>query len=248
VRITRLTVIAWLALTAPPAAAALPPPGRADARLAVCHEAERPVDRRLEVEGVMRAFAAGQRLRMRFDLYRRLAGGRRFTHVPGPGLGVFYRATSAAGSYRFRKAIRNLPAADYRVVVTFQWLAADGTVAARAARTAPGCRQRELRPDLRVAAITVAPAAEPDRAVYAVAVRNTGGSTAGGFQVGLTLAGQPQPALTVSELAPGERRTVRFDAPRCAADAEIVAVVDPEHRLAEASEANNLRTLRCPAA
>jgi hypothetical protein len=148
-----LTLMAGLALAAPPTAAAIPPPGEADARLVACHEAERPVDRRLEVEGTMRAFAAGQRLRMRFDLYRRLAPGRPFTRVPGPGLGVFYRATGAAGSYRFRKAIRNLPAADYRVVVTFQWLTADGTVVARATRAAPVCRQPELRPDLGMAQV-----------------------------------------------------------------------------------------------
>jgi hypothetical protein len=244
-----LTLTAVLSLAPPPAAAAgVPSPGKAEARLVACHRAERPVDRRLEVEGSMRAAAAGQGLRMRFDLYRRLALGRPFTHLPGPGLGVFYRASTGAGTYSFRKAVRNLAAGDYRVVVTFEWLAADGAVVARAARTAPVCRQPELRPDLQVAAIAVTAGSAPDRAVYEVAVRNRGGSTARGFGVGLTVAGQPQPALTVVELRPGERRTVRVDAPRCPPGADVIAFVDPDHRLAEASEGNNQRSLRCPAA
>ena len=253
-RATRPIVAAGLALVAAPAGqaiapsagAAIPPPGDAQARLVACHTAQRPADRRLEVEGEMRAFAAGQRLRMRFDLYGRRAGGA-FRRVSGPGLGVFYSAHSGAGAYRFRKAVRNLPARDYRVTVTFQWLGQDGGVLARAARAAPVCRQPELRPDLRVAAIGLAPGAQPGRAVYEVALRNTGGSSARDFEVGLSVAGQPQPALAVSQLRPGERRTVRFDAPGCPPGAEVVAVADPERRLVEASESNNQRSLRCPA-
>jgi hypothetical protein len=144
----------------PSAAAATPPPGKAEVRLVACHHAERPAYRRLEVEGEMRAAAAGEGLRMRFDLYRRLGARRPFTRVPGHGLGIFYRAGSGASAYEFRKAVRNLPAADYRMVVTFEWVAGDGSVRKRMARSAPVCRQPELRPDLQLRSLRC-PAAQP---------------------------------------------------------------------------------------
>jgi hypothetical protein len=242
--LTLLLATAALSVPAAPAAAAPPP---AQVSLVSCHRALRPPDRHVTVEGRMEALGAGARLQMRFDLYRRREGAAAFTRIPGPGLGVYNQAAPGVATYRFRKMVRNLPApADYRVVVEFRWLTADGTVGARVVRSSPVCRQTDRRPDLRVGTIEVAPGPAGGQATYTVVVRNTGGARAGGFDVGLALAGARQPAVHVPGLAPGGRLAVAFAAPACSAGQAVVASADVSRSVEEASEANNVRGLPCP--
>ncbi|MFL5821162.1 MAG: hypothetical protein ACJ76S_10835 [Solirubrobacteraceae bacterium] len=130
------------AATPSPALAAIPSWRDASARLIACHRARIPADRYLTVEGSMHALGPGEHLEIRFDLSRRRGPGTPFARVPGPGLGSYRHATAGAGGYRFRKTIQNLPGpAEYRVSVTFGWLAVDGSQMAHAVRSAPVCRQ-----------------------------------------------------------------------------------------------------------
>ena len=114
-----------------------------------CHPAVQPGQRWLTVEGQMSVAAPGERLQMRFDLYRRWHPGDTEVRVPGPGLGTENRAGEGTATYRFRKTVRNLPApADYRMRVTLTWRSPQGRQLAQLTRFSTPCHQPELRPDL----------------------------------------------------------------------------------------------------
>jgi hypothetical protein len=197
----------------------------------------------------MHSLAANVRMEMRFDLTRRRQGTVVFAHIPGPGLGVPHQALPGVGEYRFHKTIRNLTApADYRVTITFRWLGQDGAVLSEITRSSPLCRQTEQRPDLRVGGIQVAPAPAAGQATYTVEVRNTGSSAADSFRVGLSVGGSRLPAARIGGLRPGERRTVSFTASACGPGDAVVASVDVDRHVDEASEANNAQGMPCPVA
>lgn len=225
-------------LAVPPVAAAR----TVHARLLSCHSALRPVQRSLTVEGEMFRAAAGERMQMRFDLLRRAPGGG-FRRLPAPGLGVFKRAQAGVADYRFRKTIRNLPApAELRVQVTFRWLTPTGREVARLVRSSPVCRQPELRPDLRVVALSAGSGG------YRVVVRNAGASPALGFLVGVVVDGRPLTAQRVATLGPGESRPLIFAGPACDPGQLVLARVDQHRRVDEASELDNVRAIPCPGA
>ena len=118
-----------------------------------CHSALSPGQRSLTVEGQMSGASPGQRMEMRFDLYRRWDPGAGEERVAGPGLGTVHRAHDGVRAYRFRQTVRNLPApADYRMRVTLTWRSAQGEQVARLARISPLCHQPDLRFELRLLA------------------------------------------------------------------------------------------------
>jgi hypothetical protein len=122
---------------------------QAGARLVSCHPALSPAQRSLTVEGQMSGASPGQRLEMRFDLYRRWRLGAGEVRVPGPGLGTVHRAHQGVRMYRFRQTVRNLSApADYRMRVTLTWRSPQGAQVAQLTRFSALCHQPELRFDL----------------------------------------------------------------------------------------------------
>lgn len=239
------------ALVLPALALAIRAPGPGDAvgRLVSCHRALHPSERYMAVEGEMHALGSGERMQIRFDLYRRSSPSARFGRVAGPGLGVWHLAEPGVGSYRFVKRITNLPGTvDYRVGVSLQWLAADGSRLAGVVRYTPVCHQVELRPDLRVERIAMASGPDAGSATYSVVVGNHGGGAARRFNVTLSVGGMALAPASVNGLAVGRRRAVTLVGPRCTPYTPLSAVVDPEHRVPEVVDANNARTTACPAA
>ena len=113
-----------------------------------CHSALSPAQRSMTVEGQMSGASPGQRMEMRFDLYRRWDPGPGEERVAGPGLGTVHRAHDGVRAYRFRQTVRNLPApADYRMRVTLTWRSAQGDQVARLTRFSALCHQPDLRFD-----------------------------------------------------------------------------------------------------
>lgn len=234
------------AVAAAPASALRRPLARdAAARVLTCHQALTPSARYLLVEGSMGQLAPGLRLQMRFDLYRRYSPTGRFLRVSGPGLGYLYRARAGVTRYRYDKRVVNLPAAQYRMVVTFRWTSGSGTLLAQTVRYAPICSVYDLRPNLQIPFVSVSPT-DDGAARYDVYVRNAGRTTASNFDVGLTVAGVAQTPVTLFELAPGAGTVVSFAAPRCSAG-PVVAAVDADGRVAESSELDNRRVPACVA-
>jgi hypothetical protein len=162
-----------------PSASGASPLKRSDAqvRLVACRPALDPLARRLTVDSLMRSLEDNDRMQMRFDLYQRLPGARRYRRLGGPGLSTWNLATPGVDRFRFRKPIQNLPApASYYVRVHFRWLNATGRVIARTSRVTGTCAQPDLRPDLRVSGLAGVRRVAVNRFVYRVIVRNAGRS------------------------------------------------------------------------
>lgn len=215
-------------------------PERADARLRLlsCRAGVDPLARSLTVDSVMRSLRTGDRMQMRFDLYQRVPRSRRFRRLAGPGLGTWNAATPGVVRFRFRKPIQNLPApAVYYVRVAYRWKDADGDVVARTVRVTPLCRQPDLRADLRVAAVLDS---------HRVVVHNAGRGTSGAFDAAVTIGNAPQPPRTVGALFPGERRTVDLPGAACPPGTPASVQLDPDNRVDESDERNNVRSFTCP--
>jgi hypothetical protein len=239
---------AFLALAATAAAAPLRA-SSARALLHVCHPALAQGDRYATFGGYMRSLRPGSdRMEMRFDLYRRPAGGVTWRRVSGPGLAVWNRADAGVAGYRFRQRVENLPAPhSYRALVSYRWKDGAGRVFARTWRNTPVCFQPDLRPDLRIGSITTERGPDRGSALYSVVVRNAGRTEARDFDVGLRVAGAPRPVETVATLGPGQRIVVRFTGPRCSSGDALLATADPDKRVSEARERNNSLLVICPA-
>jgi hypothetical protein len=221
-------------------------PLAARARLVTCHAGAEPAGRYLTAEATMRALSAGNRMQLRFDLQRHTDAGR-FLRVSGPGLGSWNQAAPGVARFRFRKTIANLPVGwGYRVVVRYRWLDGAGQVLARAVRHTATCWEPDPRPDLWASSVDVAPGPSPGTRTYLVLVRNTGRSAAADFDVQLSVAGAAQPPATVPGLAAGGRQRVAIVGPRCSTGEPLRVAVDPDDRVDESNERNDVRTFPCP--
>jgi subtilase family serine protease len=78
-----------------------------------------------------------------------------------------------------------------------------------------------------------------------VAIRNDGTAAAGPFDVGLTVGATALADQTVPGLAAGGRTVVEFTGAACAPGATVSVVVDPEDVVAEATDADDSRTITC---
>jgi CARDB protein len=224
-------------------------PERADARarLISCRGGLDPLGRSLTVDSVMRSLRAGDRMHMRFELYQRAPGMRGFRRLTGPGLGTWNAATPGVQRFRFRKPIENLPApAAYYVRVRYRWKDEAGQVFAAAARSTPLCRQPDLRADLRVVSVGAPRPLGANLWIYPVVVRNAGRGPSGEFDAVATVGDAPQPARTIRGLAPRERRTVELPGRRCPAGTLASVQLDPDNRVDESDERNNVRSFTCP--
>lgn len=236
--------IAAPAAAAPAATAAVP---TAKAGLARCHLAGLQPRRYAVFTGVMSALRSGNRMEMRFDLFRRAAGEDAFTRVSAPGLGVWNRADAGVPSYRFRQRVTNLAAgASYRARVSFRWSGPVGKRRVTLRKLTAACTQPDQRPDLRVVPVSTV-GVDHLQADYTVAVRNSGRGDAGSFDVALSVDGVSLPTITANGLAAKGRRQLTFRGPRCAAGGRVEAVVDPDDRVQEGDESDNGAALACPA-
>ena len=237
-----------LAVPATGSAAVLGVPEREDARvrLTYCRSDVDPLGRSLTVDSVMRSLRAGDRMHMRFELYQRVPGARLFRRLTGPGLGVWSAATPGVLRFRFRKPIQNLPApASYYVKVLYRWRDEADHTFARTARRTGLCRQPDLRADLRVTFVGAPRPLGSTMSTYPVIVHNAGRAASGDFDAALTIGDQPQSPSTVASLAPGERRTVQLAGARCHSGTAGSVQLDPDNRVDESDERNNVRSFTC---
>ena len=245
-----LTSLVACVLVALPGAFALGAraPQRADARarLTACKPSLDPATRSLTVDASMRSLQKGDRMQLRFELFRKANGNRRFRKLAGPGLGTWNPATSGVDRYRFRKPIQNLPAAStYYVKVTYRWLDQHEVAYARTVRQTGVCFQPDLRPDLRVAGFSEIRRVGPGEFAYKVVLQNAGRTASRDFGAVLTVGGLPRPAVNVAGLAAGERRAVELAGPRCDSGARARVELDPDNRVNESKETNNSRSTTC---
>lgn len=235
--------IALLALLAPATSA-----GAAQkARLVECESALGQADRFAEFEGRMRAIPGAERLLMRFTLQVRDERSPRWRAVPAPGFGRWVSSDPGVSRYVYTKRVENLLApAGYRAVVRFRWLDERGRRLAADRAVSPACLQADLRPNLHPLDIQVQPGPEAARATYAIPVANRGRSAADAFELVVTVDGHALQPQSVDAMAPGERRVVIVEGPRCQPGSSLAVDVDPSGAVDERVEVDNRLTRPCP--
>lgn len=242
--------LAVAALSAAVAFAAASP--RASLTSFACVRALDPSARSVSVTSVMRPVPGTRRLAVRFRLLKRPRGSSMFQRVSGPGLGTWISQSSAQRPqdvWRVIHPVSNLAApAAYRFAVSFRWIGRGGRVLARAARWSRACRQPELRPDLEVLSIAVAPDPVNNQADdYGVRIRNAGATAAGPFRVQLNNQGVLV-HRRVWRLGAHTTRFVSLVGPLCDAADPPTVTADPGHRVDVWTRARATLTAMCPAA
>jgi CARDB protein len=248
--VLRLATIACLLtpLAAAPAADAQrqqrPPLG---ARLVACTTGATAPARVAVFSARMPALPGTRRMWMRFDLLQRTPGQAEYERVRLPAWGVWERSQPGRTGFIYTKRVQGLRAPGaYRARVRFRWSDATGRVQQRATRTTPTCRQPDPRPDLTAGALS-AMAGLGSGATYLLEVGNDGRGPAPPFDVVLSVAGMPEPAVRVAGLAPDEHRVVSIAGPRCAPGWTVRFVLDAAGAVDEADEAGDVVDRPCPA-
>jgi len=241
---------ALIACTAVAALAATPALGRprpaetakrtARAALTVCD----PAQRQLQVEARMAGSATGQRLAVRFDLYRRVANAG-FKRLATDATGTWMTANPGTDIYNVQTTVAQLQPATYRVAVRFRWSSPDGRVLARQLRVTRTCRVPDTRPNLRALKAAIAAGPGAGRARYVLTFANASTIAAPPFDVGVTVAGQALPPVAVPAQAPRDRRSVTIPGPRCEAGSLVTFTLDVGNAVDERDETDNALTLRC---
>jgi CARDB len=246
---TAPALLAGVASTAP---AASPP--RASLHAFVCQRALDPPSRGISVQSVMRPIQGTERLAVRFALLVTQAGETSLQR--GGDLGMWISPSDptlgqrVADVWQLTKAVANLAApADYRFKVSFRWIGAHGRIIGRAERQTPPCHQPELRPDLLVESIAVAPVlGRPSVDVYIATVANGGAGATGPFEVGFAAGDGSAPKLrNVRSLGPHATVQVRFRGPACDPADPPTITADPAAQVDDLDRSNNSLTATCAA-
>ena len=179
-----------------------------------------------------------------FELYTRPAGQTAFKREP---LGDDSVSRKAVALYRYgpRTFLPDVTTAtDYRARMTFRWTAVDGDVTT-VRRWSSVCRLAP-QPDLALGDLTTTASGQPGVQRYTIPVRNDGRADAGAFDVALRIGAEDRPPVTVAGLAAGASQLVTFSAPRCAPGDVVRFAVDPDDRVPEEDERDNVLTVACP--
>ncbi|HYB29939.1 MAG TPA: CARDB domain-containing protein [Solirubrobacteraceae bacterium] len=256
VRISALAgAVCALAAALGTASAGATTPPRDQLRSLVCQKALDPPMRAVSIEAVMRPVAGTERMEMRFELMRQSAPGGPFTVVRGRLLGSWISPQNPTLGQRpddvwiLTHPVVDLAApATYRFRVVFRWIGAQGQRLATAVQTSADCYQPELRADLLVRSLTVAPLATTSADdTYTAVIANRGQTGAGPFEFVLVGAGSAPQSETVAWVGPRSSVREQFAAPACTAGGSVTATVDPDHTIDEYDFANNALSITCPA-
>lgn len=235
------------------------PPRAALARFD-CVQALAPANRAISIQAVMRPLSGTAHLELKFDLLEATgtgpSGGRSvWGAVHGGDLGTWISpADPTLGQvpgdvWRLNKSVLNLDApARYRYRVYFRWVDANGRTLGTAVRTSPACHEPELRPDLLVRSLTVAPdPTRPGVDRYTAVIANEGATAAGQFEVLFTPSdGEPAIIRPVPSLGAHRTRQMVFTSGVCNAADPPTLTVDAADQIDDYNRANNEMTAVCP--
>jgi hypothetical protein len=238
-----LLLLTTLALAAPSAALAAPPATVSVDQCGLVGAKRQQLG--VTVSGRMVGVAGAKTMTIEFALYTRSDGQARFTREP---LADDTVSTRAVLTYKYGPRTFLLPdlatATDYKARMIFRWTASDGDVTT-VRRWSSVCRVAP-QPDLALGDLTTTTSSQPGVQRYTVPVRNDGRADAGAFDVALRIGAEDRAAVTVAGLAAGASQAVTFTAPRCAPGDVLRFEVDPDDRVAEEDERDNVLTVACP--
>jgi CARDB len=240
----------------------IPSPGlgsvapRAELQDFTCRNGLDPAQRSVGVTAVMRPLLGTDHLSLKFDLLvtrRHLSAPR---VVRGGDLGVWIAPRDPTLGQRpgdvwnLQKSVVQLGAgASYRLRVQFRWVDAQGQILGTAVRYTRQCAERELRPDLLVRSISVAPSpVQPGRDVYSALIANAGNSAAGPFEVLFAPGdGSATTTRTISILDAHSSRVENFVGPACTASTAPTVIADAAREVDDLNRSNNSLKATCPA-
>lgn len=192
------------------------------------------------------AIARGGRMEMRFDLYERGPGTKRWTRLPVESFGEWALSEPGISAFIVRKRVSGLqPGVSYRAAVRYRWRNAAGKVVRTARRLTAPCRQSGRRANLVVQNPRATAGRQPGLVTYTVTVRNVGRAGASVFSVVLNVDGVDQPAQRIGPLGPRQGAEVSFQAPRCTPGSTLRVTADAGGEVPETSERDNVLERRC---
>jgi hypothetical protein len=250
------TFVIAAALTAAGAAPATASVPRAQLTQFSCVHALDPPNRTVSIQAVMRPLAGTKRLFVKFDLLERIAGSAPQTVVRAGDLGIWISPADATlgqvpgDVWRVQKTVLNLDApAGYQFRVSYRWTGAHGKVLGTATRWSRACKEKELRPDLLVKAVTVSTiAGHPGHNLYTADIVDRGATGAGPFQVLFAPGDSSAPiAKTITLLKAGATREVAFVGPACDPASPPTVTADATSQVDDYDRTNNALTAVCPA-
>ena len=193
----------------------------------------------------MQLVPGATRMALRFTLLEE-TGGKRAQRVKVPGLRRWHSSRPGVKAFGYRQGVRNLPEnASHRVRVDYRWYAQDGTEVARASRRSARCRQFVELPNLFARLTGEQPTSVRGVVRYRAVIGNSGKAAASSVSIRLTVDGDIVDTVTLSSLAPGERREIVIRGPDCTRLVRLEA--DPEQAITESSDADNAHELSCEA-
>lgn len=242
---TTFALLALLLLDVPDGGAAKTS-ANVSVELVECLRGKQAKDRQAVFRGQMKQTGDGLRMQMRFALDEKVGSGG-WTGVKAPAIGVWHEARPGIAKFAYRQRVVALQkGTSYRATVQFRWLAQDGSTVRRELGKSPVCRQPGKLANLRIrGSVSATPGPTDETRRYAVKVANSGFATATNVEVRLLVDGAEIDTRTLRRLKPGERKIVRFVGPECVG--EVGAQVDPNERVRESSERDNLIRTACPA-
>jgi hypothetical protein len=237
-----LLLLTTLALAAPAAAFGAPPATvSVDQCGLVGAKKQLGVTFSAEMEGIDGA----KTMAIDFELYTRPAGQSSFRRDARAEESVSRKAVAV---YQYGPRTFVLPdlatATDFKARFVFRWTASGGDVTTLR-RWSSVCRVTPL-PDLGLGDLTTTTSPQPGVQRYTIPVRNHGRADAGAFDVALRIGAEDRAPVTVAGLAAGASQAVTFTAPRCAPGDVLRFEVDPDDRVAEEDERDNVLTVACP--
>lgn len=246
-----IMMLAFAVLLSAGIASAGKPRGKQAARVSLlsCRSSVDTGGRRVTFGARMRSTNGADKLELRFGLFQRLPGEKRWTNITDAQIGKPHRAKNVFLLRRQLTVTKLLAPASYRVVVRYRWQHGDRVVG-RARRTSRACNQRVARPDLVARSLVVTPLPDDGsgqpKARYELTVANTGKGNADGFEVDFSLAGKTLISITVPKLGPGASITLSQMAQACTSGKRLTARVDPDDLIPERHEDNNTAKATCP--
>lgn len=242
--------------TAAAAAISSSVPPRASLSTFVCQTAVNPLSRGIAVTAVMRPVPSTKSMQVRFELMRMGRHAAAFHPLRtrrgnlgkwiSPGIPTLGQLPSDV--WKPTGQVANLPAPDYyRLKVSFRWLGTGGLKLGQAVRLTPVCYEPELRPDLVVRSIGIAPLpSKPGNDAYDAVIANRGATAAGPFQVSLAEAQTVVDTITLPELSSHKTRHAHLIGPACSTGEVITVTADPAHQVDVWDRTNSALSVVCP--
>jgi hypothetical protein len=217
------------------------------ATVSACHTDPTQANRYAIFQSQMTAVPGTRTMAVSFVLQVQHSRKGGFATVTVPGFGGWVHSQPGVGIFTYNHEVTSLPApAAFRVLVRARWFDRRHRTIRHEDIDSTACVQPLLQPDLAIGEPLARSAGSSAKTVvYGVVVRNDGTATATNFEVGLSVNGVAQPAITVPTLAANSTQLVDFTAPRCNAGTNIVATADAAGTVPEPANPTRSRTFAC---